>query len=317
MTANAQVDDICREFGVIPSLDMPWAQVPYLYGKVSLHGFDPSKQPRVTVIFADRDNPSKRITLSRTGSYCFKRAASGGSIVIEVDGIEVARRTLPSFGAAQQREDFDIYPTGPTGAARPGTVSAKFAHPRNEKTVELYQKASRADTQREAILGYMKEIVAIDPADFIAWSILGSLLLEEKSFAESDAALRKAIGLKIEYTPAWINVGRLRVAQKQLEAAIEIFKHAAELDPKSGRTFQLLGETYLQAKMGTLGAEALTMSLRLDPVGMADSHLLLARLYDLAGAKKLATKEYRAFLGKVPAHPDKKKFEKYIKENPE
>jgi tetratricopeptide (TPR) repeat protein len=153
--------------------------------------------------------------------------------VIEIEGVEVARRPLPSFGAAQQREDFDIYPSG-RATAPPGTVSAKLAYPRNEKTVELYQKAARAESekQRQLILGYMKEIVAIDPADFVAWSLLGSLLLEGGSLAESDAALRKAIGLKVDYTPAWINVGRLRVAQQQLEAAIEIFKHAAELDPK-------------------------------------------------------------------------------------
>ena len=41
----------------------------------------------------------------------------------------------------------------------------------------------------------------------------------------------------------------------------------------------------------------------------------LAKLYDLAGAKELAVKEYKNFLAKVPEHPDKKKFEKYIKDN--
>jgi hypothetical protein len=128
-TASGQVDDICREFGVMPSLDMPWAQVPYLFGTITLIGFDPALKPKVTVVFADRDNPSKRITLSKTGNYCFKRAGSGGSIVIEVDGIEVARRTLASFGAAQQREDFDIYPNSATATAPPGTLSAKFSQP--------------------------------------------------------------------------------------------------------------------------------------------------------------------------------------------
>ena len=315
---RAQVDDICREFGVIPSLDMPWSQIPYLYGKIMLHGFDPGSKPRVTVIFADRDNPSKKISLSKTGSYCFKRAGSGGSIVIEVDGIEITRRSLPSFGAAQHREDFDIYPNSSANSAPPGTVSAKFSHPRNEKTVELYQKAAKAEREKDlaAAAGFVKEIVAIDPADFIAWSILGSLYLDQKAFADSDAALRKSLGLKIEYTTAWINVGRLRVAQKQLEAAIEIFKHAASLEPKSARIYRLLGETYLQAKQGTQGVEALNVAITLDPAGMADCHLLIARLYDLAGARTLAAREYRAFLAKVPDYPDKGKLEKYIAENP-
>ena len=50
---------------------------------------------------------------------------------------------------------------------------------------------------------------------------------------------------------------------------------------------------------------------------MAECHLLLARLYDLAGAKNLATHEYKIFLTKIPDHPDKKKLEEYIKKNPE
>ena len=314
-----QVDDICREFGVIPSLDMPWAQVPYVYGKVVLNGFDLAANPRVTVVFADRDNPSKKITLSKTGNYCFRRTASGGSLVIELNGIEVARRSLPSFGGAQQREDFDIYSDSSQQSAPPGAISAKLTHPRNDKTVDLYQKAAAAEKSKELdkATTFVKEIVAIDPADFIAWSILGSLYLEQRSFAESDAAFRKSLALKIEYTPAWINVGRLRVAQKQLEAAIEIFKHAASLEPKSARIYKLLGETYLQAKQGTLGVEALEHAISLDPLGMAECHLLIARLYDLAGAKKFAAREYKAFLSKVPDYVDKKKLEKYIQENPE
>ena len=71
----------------------------------------------------------------------------------------------------------------------------------------------------------------------------------------------------------------------------------------------------MQNKQGTLGAEALKQALKLDPVGMAECHLLLARLYDLAGAKHIAAAEYRAFLEKVPGYPDRRKFEKYIKEN--
>ncbi|MBP6003166.1 MAG: hypothetical protein KA746_07010 [Pyrinomonadaceae bacterium] len=52
-------------------------------------------------------------------------------------------------------------------------------------------------------------------------------------------------------------------------------------------------------------------------IGMAECHLLKARLYDLAGAKNLASHEYKTFLAKVTEHPEKKKFEKYIKDNPE
>lgn len=302
----------------MPSLDMPWAQIPYVYGRVMLNGFDLSTNPKVTVVFSDRDNPSKKISISKTGNFCFRRSSgTGGSIVVEVNGIEVSRRTLASFGGAQQREDFDIYPNSSQLPNPPGTVSAKFIHPRNEKTAEIYQQAAKAEREKasDQTLRFMKEIVAIDPADFIAWSILGSVHLQRSEFVDAEAAFRKSLELKIEYTPAWINVGKLRVAQKQIEAAIEIFKHAASLEPKSAPIYKLLGETYLQAKQGTLAVDALNTAIKLDPIGMANCHILLGRLYDAAGAKQHAANEFKAFLAKVPDYADKSKLEKYIKDN--
>lgn len=111
-------------------------------------------------------------------------------------------------------------------------------------------------------------------------------------------------------------MGKLRTTQKRYETAIEIFKHASTLEPASARIYQLLGEAYLLAKQGTLGASALNKAIELDPAGMAECHLQLAHLYELAGAKQLAAKEYKTFLEKVPDYADKKRLEKFVKENP-
>ena len=64
-------------------------------------------------------------------------------------------------------------------------------------------------------------------------------------------------------------------------------------------------------------AKALNKALELDPITMAECHLALAHLYELAGAKQLATKEYKEFLKKVPGYSDRKKLEKFINDNPE
>lgn len=318
---NAQADEICAGSGITPSLDSPFAQVPYVYGRVVLKGFDPgAKFPRVTISLVDNQQSPQRWTIEKSGNYCFRRKSGGGGILtVEVEGVEAARRSITSFGTAQQREDFEIYSTQSQKSAPPGVVSAKFSHPTNPRTIELYKKTVEAEGNGnlKKAIEHIKEIVSIDPADFIAWAKLGSLYFGQKSLSEAEAAFRKSIELKIEYVPAWINVGMIRVAQKQFEAAIEIFKHAASLDPTSARAFQLLGEAYLQARQGTLGAQALNEAIRLDPIGMAECHLQLAHLYELAGAKHLAAREYKLFLSKVPDHPDKKKLEKYIKNNPE
>jgi hypothetical protein len=43
--------------------------------------------------------------------------------------------------------------------------------------------------------------------------------------------------------------------------------------------------------------------------------LRLAALYNAAGLKDRAALEYKAFLEKVKTHPDRKKFEQYVKDN--
>lgn len=315
---SAQVDEICVEAGFTPSLDSPFAHVPYVFGRVIIKGVDPgAKWPNVTIKFTDSQQPASRMMLSKTGNFCFKKIGSGGTLLVEVNGLEAARRTLPSMGSSQEREDFEIVVGQPL--TPPTVVSTKFSRPPNAKTADFYREASEAEKSKDLdkAIGYIKEIVTIDPADFVAWTKLGSLYFEQKAYTEADAAFRKSLELRVDYTPAWINVGQMRVAQKQYAAAIEIFKHAVELEPASARAFRLLGEAYLLNKQGTLAVEALNQAIKLDPVGMAECHLHLAHLYELAGAKNLASQEYKAFLIQVPNHPEKKKFEQYIKDNPE
>lgn len=315
-----QIDDICGEFGHIATLAAPRLTAPFVYGKVYITGSDPEgPAPRVTVIYSNRGQSPERITLGRTGNYCFRlTSGAGGLLTVEMDGVEMSRRQVSNFGTAQQREDFDISLKPKENLSSIGVISAKFYHPPNERTTPLYEQAFSAEKQGslDQAVKLVKEIVAIDKDDFIAWAYLGNLLLEQKKFDDADAAFKTSLTLKIEYTPAWINVGRLRIAQKMYDAAIEIFKYSIELEPGSARIHQLLGEAYLLNKMGSLGAEALNTAIELDPMGMAELHLQLAHLYQLAGAKSEASREYKLFLSKMPDHPDAEKFKKFIADNP-
>lgn len=316
---SAQVDDICMDAGLTPSLDSPFAHVPYVYGRVVFTGkVAGPKQATVVVIFAEGQHTAERQRLNASGNFCFRRRGTSGTLVVEIDGIEAARRTLPVSSAVQQREDFEITAAAITRQDPPTVVSARFSHPRNEKTTELYKKATEAESAKDISrsIAYLKQIVELDAADFIAWAKLGSLYFEQRNLADAEAAFRRSLEKKVEYTPAWIYMGQIRMAQKQYLIAVEILKHATTLDARWARSFQLLGEAYLQSKQGTLGVAALTEAVRLDPLGMAECHLQIAHLYRLAGAKQLAAREYKSFLKKVPDHPDKKRLEKFIKENP-
>ncbi len=316
---DGQVDEMCSEFGFIATLDGPRLSAPFVFGRINIKANEQrAKFPKVTITYQNRGSSPERLTVGETGNYCFKvTSGAGGFLVVEVDGVEMARRQIATLAPAQQREDFEVFIDRDKPLAAPGVVSSKYDRPPNSKTVELYKRAVEAEEKKDVngSIKLLKEIVAIDPEDFVAWGLLANKLLAKNEFAEAEAALRKAITLRADFVPAWITAGRVRTAQKQYEAAIPIFQHAAELDPENARVFQLLGESYLLTKKGSLGAEALNRAITLDPNGMAELHLQLAHLYQLAKANKLAADEYRKFLEKRPDHPDRKKFEKYIAEH--
>jgi len=105
--------------------------------------------------------------------------------------------------------------------------------------------------------------------------------------------------------------------QKRFPDAIELLKKATSLEQGTPLAHRLLGEAYLLTRQGTLGVASLNEALRLDPKGMAECHLMIAKLYDAAGDKISASREYRLFLVKVPDFKEREILERYIKENPE
>ena len=136
--ARAQIDEICREVGILPSLDSPFAHVPYVYGRITLKGYSANdKRPDILVIYSDNQRPANRLIVGRSGNYCFSRSGAGGTLVVEVNGLEAARRSLPTMGPPQQREDFEVTTGQSAAAAGPGVVSAKFLRRPNEKPLSF------------------------------------------------------------------------------------------------------------------------------------------------------------------------------------
>lgn len=289
-----------------------------VFGRISVKRPKGEKTPLTVVVSLREGSSTQRIAVDGSGAYCFEKTAAGGEVTVEINGQEAARRSIIT-NLPQQREDFEfsLKPTQPT--APPGVVTAKFAYQRNEKNAKLFERALKADAEQkpEKAIEYLSAIAHADPADHVTHATIGSIYYRQKKYSEAAIWFKRSVGANPEFTPAWISLSQSQYAQKEYEPAIESCKKVIKLDPNSAVAFYILGEAYLQTQKGNLAVDALNEAIRLDPVGMAECHLIIADLYDINGMKKLATKEYKEFLAKVPGHPEKKRFEQYIMNNPE
>jgi len=233
--ASAQVAEICREHGLNPAMDDPGTRVLYVYGRITLRGYDPTtKFPKVTANFLDAQLSSRRLLIQKSGGYCFRRSANGGVLIIEVDGVETTRKQVSSVGEVLLREDFEVTVKNAQALGPPGVISAKFLRPKNEKTIELYQKAAEAESENDtgAALKFVKQIVVIDPEDFIAWAKLGSLHVGRNSLADAEAAFQKLVGLTPADPLAHMPLGMARTMGGRASEAIAPLREALRLRPE-------------------------------------------------------------------------------------
>lgn len=317
IVGSAQIEELREATGLPLAIDSS-----VIYGQVVLDGVPRgTKPPNVDVLFVSRNSMTSRTTADRSGYYYFKDQLRGGTgtIIVEVDGVEYGRQQIFGGGGKQQRYDFRIMVKLPSAATPPGTISAKYAYQRSKENARLFEKAAKEaeDKNIDKTISHLKQMLENDPKDFGAWTLLGTAYFSLSNYADAESAYNTALELKPDFAHVMVNLGKLYMAQKQVDKAVAILERATKAGPEFPLTFGMLGEAYLYAQKGSLAVPALNEALRLAPAEMARCHLLLAWLFDASGEKKLAAAEYKAFLTKVPDHPDRAKFEKYIGENPE
>jgi Tfp pilus assembly protein PilF len=264
-----------------------------------------------------------RQTVSNNTRYRFLNVANGRyDVVVEVEGSEVAR--IRVFVQSAFKTDFrqDIHlewrTNGPTRRrAKSQTISADDFYDRPGRTKSLFERAQRLlDNGRHAeAASLFSEIVNVDPADFQAWTELGTAHLVGGNMGEAEKAYRRAIQERPTFVLALLNLGRLLRTQKKYAESIDPLLGATRARPDSADAHFLLGDTYLKLKQGSKAVPQLDEALRLDPRGKAEAHLLLAALYDAVGLKDRAAGEYEQFLLKRPDYPDRKKLKRYISDH--
>jgi tetratricopeptide (TPR) repeat protein len=250
------------------------------------------------------------------GRYRFNNVFNGEYyLAVELDNVEVARVTLqiPENAVEHIRQDLEFRWKGGLRSAG-GVLSARDTYNRTNQNRTLYDRAMKEINNRKfsKAVELLRSLLESDPKDFPAWSELGMVYFTQKEFEAAENSFLKAIEAKPDHVPSLVSLGRVRLARKNSDAAIEALQAALKADPQSPSANYFMGEAYLALRQGSQAARYLNEAIKIDPLGMADAHLRLATLYNLAGSKERAAIEYNEFLKKRPDYPDGQKLRDYI-----
>jgi tetratricopeptide (TPR) repeat protein len=258
-----------------------------------------------------------RQSTPNNGRYRFNNLPTGVyELAIEVENNEIARLTVDMQSPLLKdvRRDIEFEWRVTKDAANPGVVSARDTYFRTSANQKLFTSARQAaeKKQYDKAAQLLHEITTVDRKDFEVWFELANVHFRQKKLGEAENEYLRAIDANPGFFPALLNLGRLELFQKQFELAIQVLGRAVNVRPDSADANYFLGEAYLQSKRGSSAVVFFNEALRLDPQGMAEVHLQLARLYNRAGMKDKAAAEYEQFLKKKPDYPEKKKLAEYI-----
>ncbi|MEK6325811.1 MAG: tetratricopeptide repeat protein [Acidobacteriota bacterium] len=264
-----------------------------------------------------------RQTVTNNGRYRFNGVANGEyDIVVEVENQEAARVRVVLMDRTKTDIRHDLLlewraRPGSRDRGHVGAISVADYHKRQPENDARFGKAQEAIRKKEYkdAIALLRQILAVDPKDFVAWTELGTVDFKQGDTQEAEKSYLRALQEKPSFVLALLNLGKLRMAEKNFEGAIEVLTRAVEVQPQGSDANYFLGESYLQVKKGSKAVGFFEAALRFDPVGKAEAHLRLASLYKGAGMKDKAVAEYEKFLAKKPDYPDRKQLEQYISEN--
>ena len=281
------------------------------------------------VVLTGRNRSSiGRQMVAKNGRYRFENLANGTyyiSVFMGGDEIANVRVTLLSGTGTDSRVGGDYRqdialewrPNPANREARAGVVSAMKHYERSAEHASLFEKAESSLKEKDYLRAttLLRQILSADPKDFEAWTELGTVYFLKHDNAEAEKSYLRAIEQEPGFTLAWLDLGKLRLGQKNFEGAVEVLTRALAIPPPSAEVNYFLGEAYLNLKKGSKAVSYMNEAIKIDPIGKAEIHLRVAEIYDNVGLKDLAALEYEKFLEKRKDYPDRKKLQKYIAQN--
>lgn len=291
-----------------------------LYGDLQmleLDGSAPSNTFFDLILYPRGGNEAvARQRVAKGGRYRFQNIPEGNYLIaVEFNNVEIARVAMhvAQRKAEPIRQDIELELTSAL-RNKLGIVPAQSSYIRPNQNRALYERALKEINKNDLTkaIATLRSLVEADPNDFPAWHELGVVYFVQKNFVAAESSYGKAIELKPDSVTALVSLARVRLAQKNNEGAIKILEEALKEDPTSATANYFLGEAYLALRKGSIAIEYMNAAIKLDPIGMANAHLRLANLYNLAGYKDRAAIEYNEFLKKRPDYPEAQRLREYI-----
>ncbi|MDX6446744.1 MAG: hypothetical protein QOH71_3818 [Blastocatellia bacterium] len=275
----------------------------------------------VVILYSTSGNVLGRLSLPNRGRYQFLNLADADyDVAVEVENKEIARVRVSVHSPFRTdfRRDIELeWRTEFKTTSKPATVFADDFYKRSRANEKFFRAAQSAVDQKkyETAISSLRELLKSDPADFQAWTELGTIYLMQQQLEQAEQSYLAALRQRPMFFLALLDLGRLNLMQKKFARSIEVLAQAVKARRQSPDANYFLAEAYLESKKGSLAVDYFKEALRLAPQGMAEAHLRLAALYNGAGMKSKAVAEYEQFLKKKPDYPDRQKLEKYIAEN--
>ncbi|MBV8894245.1 MAG: tetratricopeptide repeat protein, partial [Acidobacteria bacterium] len=192
---------------------------------------------------------------------------------------EVNRKQIED-GENDLEKAMAVAPNNPVGYIQMGNLRALESRP--AEALKFYEQAlARDDDAAEALLGianvYLaqkqpeKAIARVQaqlgkrPANSNYHYILGSLLIERKDLAGSEAELKRAIDLDKNNVNALLKLGQVEVARGSADQAIATYLASAKSNPGDLRFLILTGELYEAKKDWDKAKEMYQKALQIQP----------------------------------------------------
>jgi tetratricopeptide (TPR) repeat protein len=141
-----------------------------------------------------------------------------------------------------------------------------------------------------------RRLLAANPGSVEALILLARAQMAQGSYAPAFKSLRKALGFSPDNIEALYFMGKLSSALSQME-----YHRLARLAPDSGRTHQLMGDSYQAAGNMDKAQEEYKAALAVQP-DLRDAALELAELLRTQGHFEEALKYYLQILDRNPRH---------------